>query len=548
MIFKSKFEFKNFTDNYSVIILITIISIGFFVRIDQFHIQTLIDDEWHSIHQILTKSPSAIFSNFGHSDHSIPLTLIYWLKSKLFGLNETLMRWPMLLFGLLTLFIFTIYVKRNYSNFQALIFCFLISLSPLLILYSRTARPYAITLFLVYFVIWCFYKYINNVPQRLKYGLVYSLSASLAIWLHLAVVFFVISPFLIEFYRIIFLKKNNKMNAVIPLFKLGIVTFIISLIILFPPFINSYSSLAVKTGMATPNLDTFIGALFLIFGTYSKFIIITFTILSLIGLPRLIKGNIILFNIVIGALLTILIIYISKPSWVFHSITFTRYLLPIIPLLLLSVASGTFVVFNFIKLHLLNNKSIIVTITKNIVLIVFSIYFIMFSPVLDLIRKPNSQTNHLVFKFEFRNEKNEFKKESKFRPISKYWEQLRLTPNKYKIAVSPWYHRSFEWDGPRWEQISNQHIIPGYLNDLCIENRKGEVPNNKYFNFNNVSYLASPQNMKLKQIDFIVFQKKLRFGKSYPQYSFETCIDKIQNIYDKPIYEDEYISVFKASK
>ena len=183
----------------TMLLVLIAIAIGFYVRLDQFLIQTLIDDEWHAVHQLLRSTPTRIATSFGHADYSIPLTLLYWFEARFFGLSEILMRWPMMLFGLATIVVFPIYVFRYFSHQEAVLFGFLLALSPVLTIFSRTARPYAITLFLVYLAVWAFYKCYNRAndaksSHRFIYGTVYCFATAMAVWLHLIVVFFVFSP------------------------------------------------------------------------------------------------------------------------------------------------------------------------------------------------------------------------------------------------------------------------------------------------------------------------------------------------------------------
>ena len=128
------------------LIFFVIVLIGILLRLDQFLLQVLLDDEWHVIHQLLVKGPKELFLTFGHADFSIPLALMYWLELKLFGLSETGMRWPMMLAGLITLIVFPLYIRNFFSTRTTLIFSALLAMSPMLVIYSRTARPYALTL------------------------------------------------------------------------------------------------------------------------------------------------------------------------------------------------------------------------------------------------------------------------------------------------------------------------------------------------------------------------------------------------------------------
>jgi hypothetical protein len=82
------------------------IAAGIWLRLDQLASQLLLEDEWHAVYRVVHDSPSAIFLDFGHSDHSIPLTLLYGLEALAFGLSEIAMRWPQLAAGIATLMLF----------------------------------------------------------------------------------------------------------------------------------------------------------------------------------------------------------------------------------------------------------------------------------------------------------------------------------------------------------------------------------------------------------------------------------------------------------
>src|SRR5205814_1410531 len=106
------------------------------------------EDEWHAVYRVVHDAPAAIFLDFAHSDSSIPLTLLYALESRRFGLSEIGMRLPLVLAGAATLILFPWYAARHVGPSEALVFAALLAISPLLYFFSRTARPYALTLLL----------------------------------------------------------------------------------------------------------------------------------------------------------------------------------------------------------------------------------------------------------------------------------------------------------------------------------------------------------------------------------------------------------------
>ncbi len=312
---------------WAKITLLAIVLLGFYLRWDQFLVQVLIDDEWHAVHKIIKSTPEKFINTFGIADYSVPLTLLYWFEAKYFGLTEFLMRWPMMLFGLVSLLGFSFYIKKHFNWTVTLIFALLIATSPLLIHYSRIARPYAITLFLVYFNIVLFYQYYQGSRNTFFIGFMYALSAALALWLHLIVGFFLVAPFVVEFVKLWLLQQDNKVKKIVKLLYLGIPTLILMLVLILPPLLNDMDTLSSKSGTNLPTSDTLLGFLYLSYGTSSSLLVIVFSVLTLIALPTVIKKSDVGVNIIVGFLLTLLAIYLVQPVWVQIPITFTRYLL-----------------------------------------------------------------------------------------------------------------------------------------------------------------------------------------------------------------------------
>ncbi|HFD10913.1 MAG TPA: hypothetical protein ENJ32_00355, partial [Crenotrichaceae bacterium] len=338
---------RDYHHQLAVLFFLVIFGIGLFVRLDQFLLQILIDDEWHAVHQLLHSTPANIATSFGHADYSIPLTLLYWFEAEQFGLSELLMRWPMMLAGILTLIVFPLYVFRQFSQHEAILFGSVIALSPLLVIYSRTARPYAITLFLVYLSVWAFYRFYDNADtekpgQRLRYALLYCVSAAMAVWLHLIAGFFVVAPFILEASRLIIKPTVSVKRNLLALLSIGLPALALIWLLILPPLVNSLHALTVKAGSDLPSIDSLTGALYLWIGTRSGMLVIACCFLGLIGFPRVIKQSVISINILLGFVLTVLLILVSQPAWVQHPLTLARYLLPILPLLLLSIACGLY--------------------------------------------------------------------------------------------------------------------------------------------------------------------------------------------------------------
>lgn len=522
---------------YNMIVFVLVVLLGVYLRLDQLLIQTLLDDEWHAVYQLQHNSPQKIFLSFGFLDHSIPLTLFYWFEARFFGLSEIMMRWPMILFGLATLVFFPRYIYKKFSYQEFILFSFLIATSPLLVMYSRTARPYAITLFLVYFSIWLFYKYYNSEKRKFFYGVFYSFSAALAVWLHLAVVFFVLSPFFLEIVKVFWDPKEKQPGRFISLLYLGALTIVLMCAVILPPLWNDFGVLTTKQGAIEPLMDPLIGAVYLWNGSQSGLVVLIFSILALIGFPRIFKKSIFTQVILVGFSLTFGLILILKVAFMQHALILARYLLPVLPLLLLSVVSGIYV------LYLRGAKSKIIKFSLHILLIGLLIGMVRHSPTFKSIYDPQTMTRHSKIYFDFRKDKNKIKQKLEKGVVSKFWQTLSEAPYQKNIALAPWDYLSFRTstDIPKLEKISHQYILPGLREGFCEDGLEGEAPKNERFQFRNVAYIGDIYDLQEKGIKFIVYQKEGGEGR----HSTERCLFALKYLFGRPYYEDELIVVHK---
>ena len=244
------------------------IGVGLWLRLDQFAAQLLLEDEWHAVYRVVHDAPAAIFLNFAHSDSSIPLTLLYALESRTFGLSEIGMRLPLLLAGAATLILFPWYAARHVGRGEALVFAALLAISPLLYFFSRTARPYALTLLLAWIAHVAFRRYFEAQAPRSADAAGYAASATLAAWLHPVVGPFVVAPFVTAAWQCARRGPDaERRRGMARLAVLALATALPMAALLLPPLITHPESLRLKSGVDLPNVDTLIGVWYLWFGT-----------------------------------------------------------------------------------------------------------------------------------------------------------------------------------------------------------------------------------------------------------------------------------------
>jgi hypothetical protein len=175
----------------------------------------------------------------------------------------------------------------------------------------------------------------------------------------------------------------------------------------------------------------------------------------------------------------------------------------------------------------------------------------LLSPLAPLLRHPNDQTLQLVNYIDFRPEKNPLLPRIEGIPLSPFWAGLAARPaGTLRIAAAPAYFESYNWDAPRWERLSGQAVLPGYLTGLCVEQRWGEVPRDPAYRFRNAVHLADDAALATKAIDYIVWQKPYTQSSAGKNESIGSdtaqCESKLREKFGPPAYEDAEIIAFRV--
>lgn len=538
---------KHFFTRIPLLLYALVLVLGVWARLDQFLDQILIDDEWHAIHQLILHSPRDIMMSFGYTDHSIPLTLLYWVESSSIGLSELGMRWPMMLCGLATLMLLPWYVWRTVGQREAILLASMLAISPILVVYSQTARPYSITLLLVYVAHFAFYRCCSSTTHRFAFGVLYGVTAVLATWIHLIVGPFVVAPFLYEGISMLRVAAPERQFRFRRMLLIGLPTAIVMLLFVLPPLLMNFAVIGAKSGVDSPNWQTILGVWYVWTGTPSTTVVLLFLMLAVIGAPRLWRELMFVRSASLGLALTLAVILLTKPAWVHHSVTFGRYLLPAIPLFLLFVAAGSTRLAGAIEQKTWPMRKVMAT----AVLFMPPLFLALQTPLANMLRHPNNNLTHSVYSFDFRPDHNLIlKRFVKDVPLSSYWSQLATLPrDSLRIAVAPFYFESYNWDAPRWERISGQTIIPAYLSGLCMDWRLGEVPNIERFKFRNAVFLSDQENLAAHKIDLIAYQKPymVKEEKGFQHIIGEdtsNCEVTMRLRFGLPQYEDDKIIVF----
>jgi hypothetical protein len=373
----------------------------------------------------------------------------------------------------------------------------------------------------------------------------YFICALASTWLHLVSLPLVLAPFLVHGIPALFRRDWNKVRRML---YLGLVTLCGLLLVLLPPMLGQPEALSARLGVQLPEFQTYFGVLFVWMGTASLVVVSMGVLFAFAGAGPLWRKLPMVRSVVAGLGLTLAVILLTRPAWVHNPVTFARYLLPAIPLFLLSVAVGMSRV-----------SSVLISrgggSGQYLSLVMFIAVFILVtvqSPLPAILASPNSNSLHSVYQFDFRTEKNLVYQYQKDFPVSPFWQQLASLPaDSVKIAASPFSFETHHWDAARWEQLSRQRVMPGFVTGFCSGFQWGEVPLEKGFRFKNVGYLSDQSDLIARGFDLVVYQKPFKVLTNQGEKEFgkttAVCEQKLRKEFQSPVFEDQWLLVFPLS-
>ena len=522
---------------------------GIWLRLDQFTTQVLIDDEWHVVHQLLQNGPGAMFLDFGYADYSIPLGILAWYEAHWWGLSEVMLRTPMLVCGIVALIAFPLYVAPRVSRATSALFAVLVAVSPLLVVYSRLARPYAITLLLGWVAHAAFRRWRGAGSGRTTAGAAYVVTAALAAWLHPLLAPFVLAPIVWRLGSICRLAPTERRGALVRLLPLILATGALLAALILPPLIANPQSLAVKSGTDIPGIATLAGVWYAWLGTPSTVAVAVCIALAAWGAPDVWRALPEARTGVLGIVLTLVVVLLSRPMWSFNPLTLARYLLPFVPLLLLFVAAGA----ARLAYRVATPGTPPTRISFAVVLALPLVALGAQSPLAPMLRHPNTQALNSLYYIDFRPEKNPIVPYQAAIPLSPFWVSLATEPpGSVRIAAAPFYFESYDWDAPRWERLSHQTVVPGLSHRPLRRQALGRVAPDARFRFRNAVHLADDGALARKRIDYVVWQKPyVQASKGIPAaIGADTahCEATLRGRFGTPAFEDSTIIAFRVPR
>jgi hypothetical protein len=324
--------------------------------------------------------------------------------------------------------------------------------------------------------------------------------------------------------------------------------------LLLPPLLAHPESLRLKSGVDLPTGDTLVGVWYLWFGTSATWAVAIAGALAIVGLPVVWRRLPEVPSAVTGIVLIALAIVVTRPAWIHNPMTFARYLLPVLPLLLLATSCGAVRLGATLR-RAAAGRGLNSAAAGGVGAAVAALPVVALAgttPLWPLLQHPNANSLHIVYQFDFRPEHNPILPFMDGIPLSPWWARLGAAqPGSLAIAVAPFPIESAAWDAPRWQRLSRQRVVQGMLTPLCENPRPNEVPDDARFHFRNAVHVADDVELAARRIDFVVWQKPYRYtahGLDAPVAAdVAHCAEALAARFGPPAYEDQWLVAYRPA-
>lgn len=187
---------------------------GALLRLWNVRAQVLGDDELHLVRTALTQPVGMILVTYQKVDACIPLSALYGVLVRSgVRLTELGVRLPELLAGLLLLVLAPLWADRRLGRGTAVVYAWLLAVSPGLVLYSRIARPYMPVVLLAFGAAVAFEALWrdNRRDGGWRRGAAYAVLAALAFWFHPVAAPLVLAP--LAFGAVLLIRDRRRLPA-----------------------------------------------------------------------------------------------------------------------------------------------------------------------------------------------------------------------------------------------------------------------------------------------------------------------------------------------
>ena len=521
------------TSAWSALLLAAFL-VGTALRIWQLDSQILIDDEWHAIHKLLRAGPLDILTHLGYADYSIPLTLYYQQLQRTIGLSEWGMHVPSLVAGVGLLLVGPRLLARAAGLPVRATWTMLVAISPLLVYHSKIARPYALTSLFTFVAILAFRAW--WLDSRRRDALLYVAATFLAGWLHAITLPFTLLPF--AYYGLRAMRPPDP-RRIAAIAKLGVVTAMALALVLAPPMINDWSQFSGKAGRGAVSLESIYRTLLMLMGTGAAPAGMFVAGLAVLGFWRVLRrdADLAAYLATICAVGAI-VVASSGPEWVAHPLVLARYLIPIVPFVLLFAAEGI-VGLVATPRHW----------TGAVASSAIAVALLLTGPLPAEWQYPNQFWGHLRYQFDYDPAHNPYVQQVPNEPVPAFYAELaKRPPGTLTLIEAPWRLESHFNALSLYQDTHRQRVMIGLVTPVCGTYDFGEYPEDQPgMRMRWLIHLTAVLRGETRGADYLIIHATSRDVAADPPPPWpdlRACMPLIEAKFGPPVYRDDRISVY----
>ena len=495
--------------------------------------QILVDDEWHLVHRLRDgASLAGLVGDFGGNDHSIGLGACAWLLMRIVTLDETLLRLPSLLAGLALPMVVPTAVARRAGRPTAVVLAWMLAVSPLLIFFSRLARPYAITTLLACVAFLAMRRWLDDRDGRAR-G-VYVASAVLAPVFHLPALPAVLAPLALPFAA-----PGARRPALREIGGLTVSTLAAIAAVLAVPAWRSGAGVAARVATDHLGLATVPRVLELLTGSGSPPAVAMFGVLGIAGLVAIHGRDATLARqllVVVG--LHVAAVVASGAVQLHVPVVAARYAAVVLPLALVFPAAGVAAIADRAGLR-----------SPTLAGAGAAGALLALGPLGWIYAGSNAFTNHMSYQADYVPDRGYA---DRYRPDAVAWfydELARRPRGTVTIVEAPWhyYFHSYAW----LQRHHRQHVLIGFVDDGPPPVRDGEIAaRDPGIRLRNAVHVGDRAALRARGVDYVLMHRDPRSEVRWPKGVDEVAVDmtgweaRYREWFGAPIADDGRIVVF----
>lgn len=500
--------------------------------------QVVLDDEWHAIHELARSSYHVIVRSFGLADHSIPLTLLYKAMADTLGLAEGRLRALQVACGTALVPVGAwLALRAGGDRAAAALTAFLIADAPFLVLWSRFARPYSVTVLLSVLCIAALWRWRTHRTRRAAAAA--TACAALAAWFHPLTAMYPALGWAFVFLEDAAAPSEVRARRMRGSVLLAVAMGAAALVLLAPPLIHDRRSLMAKAGGEHPDLETWERMLAIFWGgiptpaMWAACAIAAWGAVVLFRRDRRLAMYLLALAIVPPVAVTLL-----GAVWVRQAQNLGRYVLPMQPLLLFFGALGA-----------IDGARRVVRAAPQAAAWscagVLTAAYLAATPTILQVATLGPWYAHLDYHWDYRVRWNAAKRaDPSYDPPEFYRELALMAPGTATVIEAP-----FTWQAPMnqlayYATYHHQRELFGMVHSLCApgDGRGEPPPRDRRFRFRLFVFLDDVDAVRNSGARYLVLLREVPHGKPFPES--ERCIGKLTQLYGPPVREDARAAVF----